>query len=92
MKKSTKGNSKEKRNSRRIGFAIEEAGKYLEEKRYRIVCRNFFSRYGEIDIVACNKDVLVFVEVRYRKHGPLVSPVESVDFRKLQGLRLAIRE
>jgi len=93
MKDKRKKSLKKNQNSRRVGFAIEEeACRYLEEKGYRIICRNFYSRYGEIDIVAYDEDVLVFIEVRYRKRGSLVRPEESVGFRKIQRLKLAIRD
>lgn len=79
--------------SRDFGFMIEEeACKYLRRNQYRIVCRNFFSRYGEIDIVAMEAATLVFVEVRYRKPGALVSPVESINATKIRRLKLAIRD
>ena len=40
----------------------EQAARYLESKGYRIVTRNFYSRWGEIDIIAETDDILVFVE------------------------------
>ena len=44
----------------------EEAARYLEQQGYQILERNFFSRYGEIDLIAKDEDTLVFVEVKYR--------------------------
>ena len=41
------------------------AARYLIDKGYRIVERNFRSKRGEIDIVAYDKKMLVFVEVKY---------------------------
>jgi putative endonuclease len=37
---------------------------YLKEKGYTIVEQNFYSRFGEIDIIAIKSDVLHFVEVK----------------------------
>ncbi len=79
--------------SRDLGFIIEEeACKYLRRNQYRILYRNFFSRYGEIDIIAMHAATLVFVEVRYRKPGSLVTAAESIDSRKIRRLKLAIRD
>lgn len=43
----------------------EIACKYLKRQKYKIVCRNFWVRRGEIDIIAKDKRQLVFVEVKY---------------------------
>ncbi|MDF1535167.1 MAG: YraN family protein [bacterium] len=51
---------------------------FLRLKGYRILERNFECRCGEIDIVAWKKGTLVFVEVRTRKDGSLVAPLNSV--------------
>lgn len=42
------------------------AADYLEKNGYKIIARNYASSRGEIDIIAMEKDVLVFVEVRTR--------------------------
>lgn len=48
-------------------WAENAACHYLQEKGYRILARNFRSPCGEIDIVARKNDLVVFVEVRFRK-------------------------
>ena len=50
---------------------------YLKTQGYHIMQRNFTSRYGEIDIIAYDEDILAFIEVRYRKTVGLVTPEES---------------
>lgn len=62
------------------------AARYLERKGLHIVDRNFYCRGGEIDIIARDGDMLVFVEVRYRGTGSLENPLESVTPRKQQRL------
>ena len=59
---------------------------YLQSLGYRILERNFKKRYGEIDIIALDKEVLVFVEVKTRwseKFGP---PEEAVTPWKLKSI------
>ncbi|MFT7860011.1 MAG: YraN family protein [Sulfurimonas sp.] len=45
-------------------IAEEKACGYLKENGYDIVERNFYSRFGEIDIIAFKEDVFHFVEVK----------------------------
>ena len=47
--------------------AESEACAYLESLGFEIIERNFFARYGEIDIIAKDGSVLVFVEVKGRQ-------------------------
>lgn len=88
-----KGSKTDRPGSRKLGMRIEDkACQYLERTGYRIVHRNFISPYGEIDIIAMDETVLVFVEVRYRRPGSLVTSVESLEPRKIRKLKLAIRD
>ncbi len=43
------------------------ACEYLTRHGYQIFCRNFRCRQGEIDIIARDRDYLVFIEVKYRR-------------------------
>jgi putative endonuclease len=49
----------------------------VKKQGYRIIEQNVRSRLGEIDLVAQDKDCLVFVEVRTRRAGDF-TPEESV--------------
>ena len=54
-------------NRRQIGTEEEAlAAEFLEGRGYRIVERNFRCRLGEIDLIARDGSVLVFIEVKYR--------------------------
>jgi putative endonuclease len=51
----------------RLGLSAESrAAAYLIAKGYRILARRFRSPAGEIDIIACRRQLLVFVEVKAR--------------------------
>lgn len=70
-------------NRRKTGSKYEMlAVKYLEQDGYRIIERNFFSRYGEIDIIAGKGDLLVACEVKYRSGDRCGDALEAVDRRK----------
>ena len=53
--------------TRQVGATAESgAAQFLVDRGYRIVERNFRSKIGELDIVAYDRDVLCFIEVRSR--------------------------
>lgn len=62
--------------------AEKVAVEYLKKSGYKIIEKNFHSRFGEIDIIAKDKDYYVFVEVRARKNNSFGSPIETVNFLK----------
>jgi putative endonuclease len=73
---------------RPIGDAGEDfAAARLEAHGFRVICRNFSVRQGEIDLIACDGQYLVFVEVKARKPGSMVRPEEAVDYHKQRRLR-----
>lgn len=69
------------------------ACKYLEERNYQIIQRNFLCRQGEIDIIAKDvaKNELVFVEVKTRTNLRYGNPAEAVTREKLRHLKQAIK-
>jgi putative endonuclease len=62
------------------------AALFLEQLGYRIVERNYARPQGELDIVALDKQCLVFVEVRSTEGREEEEPAESVDLRKQRRL------
>lgn len=64
----------------------EYAAQYLKENGFFIAARNYRSQRGEIDIIAENRETLLFVEVKLRKSGSSYSPQEAVTFDKKQRL------
>jgi len=59
---------------------------FLKKQGYKIVETNYRCSVGEIDIVAKDKDVLCFVEVKTRKSEEYGLPEEAVDGRKQRKL------
>lgn len=56
--------------------------RYLEQRGYIIVERNFECNQGEIDIIARDKEELVFIEVKTRSSALYGLPKEAVDKTK----------
>lgn len=78
------------------GPARGEAGealacRYLEARGLSILARNFRCRSGEIDVVAREGDVTVFVEVKDRTGASHGTGVEAVTFGKRRRLLRAAR-
>lgn len=65
----------------------EVALNYLTKKKYKIVTRGFRFHRGEIDIIAYDRDTLVFIEVKTRKHFTFGFPEEAVTHRKQEQIR-----
>jgi putative endonuclease len=62
------------------------AEQYLRHKGYRIVARNLRSPLGELDLVAEDGQVLVFVEVKARRTGAFGGAIYAVHQRKQEKL------
>lgn len=75
-----------------IGKNGEEiARNYLEKKGFKIIDTNKrFSRYCEIDIIAQDKDTLVFCEVKTRKTNICGNPFEAITKSKYQNIKKGI--
>ncbi len=56
---------------------------YLKKKGFRILARNYRCTGGEIDIVALDGNVLVFVEVKGARSEDFGHPAERISKRKL---------
>lgn len=75
-------------NKRQTGSRYEDiAAAFLEQQGYQILERNYRDRRGEIDIIAKEDGILVFVEVKYRKNNRKGYPEEAVDITKQQHIR-----
>ncbi|MGE9289762.1 MAG: YraN family protein [Puniceicoccales bacterium] len=69
-------------------LAESYAADWLQQnKGFRIVARNWRHGHGEIDLIAKDRGVLVFIEVRARSEGALVSGFHSVTKKKRTTLR-----
>ena len=62
------------------------AVRHLKRLGYRIICRNYRSPLGEIDIIARHRGVLVFVEVKSRSTETFGSPKLAVTPAKQRKL------
>ncbi|MFB0564569.1 MAG: YraN family protein [Candidatus Aminicenantaceae bacterium] len=77
-----------KKSAHALGKSGEETAlEYLKNKNYRIIKRNYRFLRGEIDIIAYDKNTLVFIEVKTRRSKVFGLPEESVTPRKQNQIR-----
>lgn len=77
-------------NTRRFGIIGEKiAQSYLRKNGYEIITTNFFTKNGEIDIVAEQDQIIIFVEVKTRTNYKYGTPAKAVDEIKRKHMRIA---
>ncbi len=70
-------------NKRQVGNEYEAiAAEYLKKKGYRILEKNYYTPFGELDIIADKDGILCYIEIKYRSSKKYGNPLEAVDFRK----------
>jgi putative endonuclease len=71
------------RKPKSLGYLGERAAeRFLKHKGYKIVARGLRMRGGELDLVAVDRRVVVFVEVKTRRSNDAGTPAEAIDNRK----------
>lgn len=60
---------------------------YLKKKGYTVLHRNYNTPLGEADIVAKDKNIIVFVEVKTRSSDAFGQPFEAVNYKKQEKLK-----
>jgi len=70
----------------------EQAARFLENKGYTILARNFSMPQGELDLVAVHGSTLVFVEVKARAYEAFGGPLAAVTPAKQKRLALAAQQ
>lgn len=63
------------------------ASEYLSKKGYNLLEKNYHSRFGEIDLIMKNGDLLVAVEVKTRKSSTFGIAEDSITRKKYQAIQ-----
>lgn len=72
------------KNNQKIGkYGEDVVCRYLINNNYKVIERNFRCKHGEIDIIAKDKNILVFIEVKTRSNLNYGTPAEAVDYKKI---------
>ena len=71
--------------------AEEIACSHLIKNGLKLIDKNFYSRYGEVDLIMQDQEVLVFIEVRYRKNLDYGGALESITQSKQTKIQTTAR-
>ena len=72
---------------RELGISGEDyCSAKLQEQGYEILQRNFYSQYGEIDIIARDKNSIVFLEIKTRTKESIEQAQCSITYSKQKKL------
>ena len=72
--------------------AERHAARFLKQQGFKILERQFKTRFGEIDLIARDGDEIVFVEVKARKSSAFGYPEEAVTAEKLRKITLVAEQ
>lgn len=73
-------------------YGEDRAAEFLARLGYQLIERNWRGNNGEIDIVARDRDCLVFAEVKTRTRTGFGHPFEAITEKKLQTMRRLVGE
>ena len=73
-------------------YGEDRAASYLQERGYEIIDRNWRSQVGEIDLVAKERDRLVFIEVKTRSGSGFGHPFEAITANKVARMRRLVSD
>lgn len=72
-------------NKNRIGKIGEKlTAQYLQKNKYEILYRNYYTKKGEIDIIAVKQKIISFIEVKTRSNFKYGNPVDAVNYTKIK--------
>lgn len=71
-------------------YGEDMACHFLQQEGFTIITRNWHCPFGELDIVAQSKKLLLFVEVKYRKKSSFGGVIYSITPAKLRKMRKSI--
>lgn len=67
------------------------AARYLRDNGMKIISSNYYTRFGEIDLIASEGGYLCFIEVKTRNVNTAVRPYEAVDANKIRRITLTAK-
>ena len=81
------------KNNREQGYYFEKiASEIITSKGYKIIDKNYYTRYGEIDLIAKNKNSIIFVEVKQRSSNNFGFGENSIDYKKRRRIFLSAKQ
>ena len=66
--------------------------KWYTDKKYELLDINYKTRFGEVDIIAKKKNLVIFIEVKTRKDNKFTNAREAVTYSKQQRIKSAAKQ
>lgn len=66
--------------------------KFLEEKGFQLIEKNYYSHFGEIDLILKKDNLIIFVEVKERSNQKFGNGFEAISRKKLKKIFLSAKE
>ncbi|WP_035945204.1 YraN family protein [Fusobacterium perfoetens] len=80
-------------NKRTQGDYFENlALKFLEAQEFQLIKKNFYSHFGEIDLILRKDNLIIFVEVKERSSKKFGNGFEAISKQKLKRIFLSANE
>lgn len=80
-------------NKREQGAVFENyAAEFLSEKGYTLLTMNYFTKYGEIDLIMKKEETIVFIEVKQRTTDIFGRGEYAIDYKKKRKIYFTARE
>ena len=73
-------------------YGEDRATEFLVRLGYEIIDRNWRGKSGEIDVIARDRNCLVFVEVKTRTRTGFGHPFEAITAKKIQTMRSLVSQ
>lgn len=71
-------------------FFEKKVKEYLIKGDFNILTSNFYTPYGEIDLIAEKQNKIYFIEVKYLSKTNLINPIKKIDLGKIRRIFLCI--
>ena len=72
-------------NKRELGKIGEDiAANFLEKQDIKIIKKNYFTKYGEIDLIGFKNETIIFTEVKLRNNNNFGLPIEGITKNKIK--------
>jgi Holliday junction resolvase-like predicted endonuclease len=71
-------------------FFEKQVKDYLKQNNYNIISSNFYTPYGEIDLIAERNRKIYFIEVKYLSKDNIINPIKKIDMAKIRRIFLSI--
>ncbi len=73
-------------------FGQDLSAEFLQKRGYKIICENFYTRLGELDLIAEQDKQIIFIEVKTRLGHNFGFPEEALNMDKAKKMKEAALE